>query len=130
MARSISPQARREREQVLGFEDVPARLRPSSFLQWLAEVPEHPDHDNADHVTAAYGLEPDEVAQVPRGQRPAVDPHWRTMIAAAAQWDSYWQWCSENGLTVGDTPARRGVPREWSWTAFTRWDEKRRGERR
>ncbi|RZK75250.1 MAG: hypothetical protein EOP28_00505 [Rhodococcus sp. (in: high G+C Gram-positive bacteria)] len=116
------------RQRALRFEDVPAKLRPSSFTAWLAEVPEHPDHDNADHVTAAYGLEPDEVAQVPRGQRPAVDPHWRTQIAAAAQWDSYWQWCDENGLTLNGSRSRRSVPREWSWTAFRRWDDERRGQ--
>ncbi|MBM4542407.1 hypothetical protein GS463_25855 [Rhodococcus hoagii] len=117
--------------RALTFDDVPEHLRPSGFRYWLDRVPEHPDPDDVDHVQAAYGCDPGiEVAELiahhaPRW--PPVDPHWRTMVAVAEQWEAYYSWCAANGLTLdGVSPSSRAaVPREWSWTELRHWEEHR-----
>lgn len=114
----------------LTFADVPARLRPSAFHLWLAEVPLHPDHADADHVAAAYGADLEEVEELvarhlPR--RPPADNHWRSQIAEAQQWEEYVEWCQEHGLVeAGVNPrSKAAVARAWHWSAFQRWEAQR-----
>lgn len=124
MARAISPERLRERDlERLTYDDIPTRLRPSAWRQWLDEVPRVPTTD--DERDAAYrdhGWQPNPFASKSAQRRfkpgpPA--PGWRGEVARAQQYEAYARWCYEHGL-IDETG--RIFPR-WRWSAVKRWEQ-------
>ncbi|WP_040705682.1 hypothetical protein [Nocardia takedensis] len=107
------------RPGVLTFADVPARLRPSAYPRWLAEVPRTPRTD--DERDAAYGGEDQPNPYDPRAPLatlPVPAAHWREQVASQRHHDAYIGWLAERGLL---SPA--GVaPVAWRWSALTHWE--------
>lgn len=128
MAKRITDTGHTRQRGELTFDDVPEHLRPSGFRYWLDRVPEYPDITNVDHCEAAFGEGIDGARLLVARHapdRPPADPHWRTQVAESEQWDAYYSWCADRGLTTdGVDPGSRGaVPREWSCTEFRRWED-------
>ncbi|WP_430332721.1 hypothetical protein [Rhodococcus sp. ACT016] len=127
MAKRIAATGHTCRQGEPTFADVPEHLRPSGFRYWLDRVPRHPDITNMDHCEAAFGEDIEGVrllAARHAPHRPPVDPHWRSQVAESEQWEAYYSWCAEHGLTLDgvDAGSRGAVPREWSWSEFRRWE--------
>lgn len=128
MARPLATQSNTQRAGELSFEDVPVRLRPSAFRQWLATVPASPV--TAEELDAAYGgdWQPNPFADgaAPDLSAVPINAHWRGLVASRRHHDAYMDWLDANGLTTERRVSQRlslGVARRgWRWSEFQRWE--------
>lgn len=124
MARALSPERRRERAlERLTYDDIPARLRPSAWRQWLDKVPRTPTTDDErDAAYCAHGWRPNPFASKAAQARfdpgpPA--PGWRREVARARHYEAYADWCHTQGLI--DECGR--ILRRWHWSAVRGWEQ-------
>ncbi|OZF28361.1 hypothetical protein CH296_19770 [Rhodococcus sp. 14-2496-1d] len=110
-----------ERPAGLTFTDVPKRLRPSSWRHWLDAIPLVPDPLHADEVVAAYSVSTEQFAAL--SVAPAIDAHWRTMVATERHHDAYVGWLSEHDLAKGEGLSLGVAVHGWRWSDFERWEE-------